>query len=553
MVKNMSSRSKKANTITQLVLVVALIAIVNLLGQFIYTRLDLTLDQRFTLSDITKLQLEQLEGTIYAEVYLEGDELEPGFKKLRDATRDMLNEFNILTDGMVQFAFINPDEQADGEDKYNYFQQLQQQGLNYTEVSDFSGTELKRKIIWPCALIKYGEKSVPVQLLMNQLGGQDPSMVLHNSIMRLEYELVAAIKRATGKSKPRVAIVAGHGELSTEQTQEFLADLKVNYDVERMSLPHYKPGKLEEYDLAIVAKPDSNFSDVDLYKLDQYIMNGGKVLWLLDALHIHLDSLRKNPWTVSDKYPLKNLRGLLYNYGVRLNENFVQDYNSHSIPIKMGKDGQVDERRKWPFYPILIPQEQHPITKGVGPVWARFASTLDTVRKPGISKIPLLITSPNSKVLPHPVRIDLQMTSFNFEPSHFNQPSQTVALLLEGAFTSDFKNRLQPETLENKDFSNFKSNGEPTKQIVISDGDMAYGNTNGYFDNKAFLMNCVDYLIDNSKVFSLRAKNYRLRMLNIAKAKEEKSFWTIVNLSLPITIVILFGLFFNYLRKRRYK
>ena len=553
MVKNVTGKSKKANTITQLILVVALIAIVNLLGQFVYTRLDLTLDKRFTLSDITKSQLEQLEETIYVEVYLEGEDLQPGFKKLRDATRDMLNEFNILTDGMVQFAFINPDEQADGEDKYNYFQQLQQQGLSYTEVSDFSGTELKRKIIWPCALVKYGEKSVPVQLLMDQLGGQDPSIVLHNSIMRLEYELVAAIKRAKGKYKPRVAIVAGHGELSTEQTQEFLADLKVNYDVERMSLPSYKPGKLEQYDLAIVAKPDSNFSDVDLYKLDQYIMNGGKVLWMLDALHIHLDSLRKNPWTVSDKYPLKNLRGLLYNYGVRLNENFVQDYNSHSIPVKMGNDGQVDERRKWPFYPVLIPQEQHAITKGVGPVWARFASTLDSVRKPNIKKTPLLITSPNSKVLPHPVRIDLQMTSFNFEPSHFNQPSQTVAMLLEGSFTSDFKNRLQPETLENEDFASFKAKGGPTKQIVISDGDIGFGNTKGYFDNKAFLMNCVDYLVDDSKIFSLRAKNYRLRMLNTAKAKEERSFWTVLNLVIPITIVILFGLLFNYLRQRRYK
>lgn len=574
MVSQKKKRSQKVNTLLQLGLTLGLLVLVNILGQLMYSRLDLTEDGRYTLGDKTKSVMEGLEETIYVEVYLEGKDLQPGFKELRDATQETLDELRVFSGGLLEYTFIDPYEEFEGQDRANYFKQLASKGLAGFDVSDVRSSEVVRKTLWPGAILNLGEKEVPVTLLQNQIG-RDPQVVLHNSIMRLEYELVSAIQLLKGKRRSRIAVVAGHGELGSEYLQKLTSALSVNYDVERMSLPNYKPGKLEQYDCAIVAKPDSAFSEVDLYKLDQYIMHGGRVLWLVDALHADLDSLRKPPFfTVSDKYPLKSLRGLLFKYGVRLNQNLLQDFSSHSIPIKYGSGGTVEDERKWPFYPTIIPSSTHPVVKGLGPIWLRFAGTIDTVSSPGVKKTILLQSSGNTKVLPHPVRIDMGMLKFNLSPDDFSMNEQITGVLLEGNFTSNYKNRVAPGTLSKEEFSNFKESSESTRMIVISDGDVfanqvgfdsRSGRTriynlgsdrfmNMHFDNKSLALNCIDYLIDDSGIFELRNKDYKLRLLDSARIsdKGERLFWKVFNLVIPILLLALFGGLYLFVRKRKY-
>lgn len=566
MVKNSKkSKSQKLNAWFSVLLTLGLVVMANLLSEFVFTRIDLTEDKRFTLGQQTEDLLESVDDIIYVQCYLEGD-LPSGFEQLKNGVREMLNEFSVKADGKIEYEFIDPYEMASGQERSDLFAQLQSRGLKSFELEDMREDEIVHKIVWPAAFVRLGEKEVPVSFLKDQMG-MSPDVVLHNSIMAVEYELSNAIASLKQSRKKKVAFVVGHGELSGARTADIAREISLKYDVERVDITQYKVGKLEEYDAIIIAQPDTAFSDIDKYKLDQFVVKGGRVLWFVESLIASMDSLRDQPYTTTLDYDL-NLRDMLFKYGVRINLDLVQDFNSHEIPVYAGKGTNNSNFRKWPYFPLVAPTSEHPIVKNLGLIWYQFANSIDTLPSPGIKKTILLKSSSNSRVVHHPHRITLQLAQVNLSPSLFAKGEQNVAVLLEGKFNSIFKNRLAPSTLKNPDYGTFQEDGEPTKMIVVSDADVIGNAVNplngqmyalGYdrftgqsFGNKAFVMNCLDYLLDDYGLFQLRGKDFKLRLLQQGKVKEERSFWQGINLVMPVLILILAGFIYVFVRKRRF-
>ncbi|MFY0674207.1 MAG: gliding motility-associated ABC transporter substrate-binding protein GldG [Bacteroidia bacterium] len=566
MVKNTNkARSQKLNTWFTVLVTLGVVVVANLLSEFVFYRIDLTEDERFTLGEQTTKLLEDLDDVVYVQCYLDGD-LPSGFEQLKTSVREMLNEFSVKSDGKIEYEFIDPYTIAEGQERSDLFVQLQNRGLKSFELEDMREDEIVHKIVWPAAFVRIGEKEVPVSFLRDQMG-MSPDLVLHNSMMGVEYELSNAIASLKQVRKKKVAFVVGHGELSGARTADIGREISLKYDVERVDITQYKVGKLEEYDAIIIAQPDTAFAEVDKYKIDQYLVKGGKVLWFLESLIASMDSLKAQPYTTTLDYDL-NLRDMLFKYGVRVNLDLVQDYNSHEIPVYAGKGTNNANFRKWPYFPLVAPTTEHPIVKNLGLTWFQFANSIDTLPSPGIKKTVLLKSSPNSRIVHHPHRITLQLAQINLDPSLFAKGEQALAVLLEGSFTSFFKNRLAPTTLNDPNYGSFQEEGAPTKMIVVSDGDVIGNPINpvngqmyalGYdrftgksFANKAFVMNCLDFLLDDYGLFQLRSKEFKLRMLQQGAVREQKVFWQGLNLVLPVIILILAGAIYVFIRKRRF-
>ena len=566
MVKEKKIQSKKINIAVQLILLTVLIVLVNVVSYYAHFSIDLTEDKRFTLGDQTKEMLSKVDETIYVKVYLDGD-LPAGFTRLRNATKDLLDEFRGEIAGELEYEFIDPYSIATGAQRSDLFKQLSSKGLVSFELEDMKDDEIVHKVVWPSAIITIGEREMPITLLKNQ-EGIDPLQVLHNSEMGLEYEFATMLSRLLMPRKPSIAFVTGHGELDKNHLVDLARQLAPYYDLERISISDYKVGKLEKYDAAIIAKPDSLFSEVDKYKIDQYIMKGGKVLWLIESLIAEMDSLEAQPFTTTMEYQ-HNLQNLFFRYGFRLNLDIVQDFNSHVIPIFAGRGSGNANLRPLPYYPLVTPISKHPIVKNLGLIWFQFASSIDTtIKTSGIKKTVLLQSSKNSRVVRHPHRVNLQTARFNLEPSIYNNGDQPLAVLLEGKFTSAYKNRVSPATLNNPDYGKFIEESEPNKMIVVSDGDIAANAVNrrtskiyplGFdpytqksFANNSFILNCIDYLVDDNGLFELRGKDYKLRLLEKGKIKDEKTYWQSLNLILPVVLMLLFGLAYNFIRKRQF-
>lgn len=558
-------RNLKTNAWVEPVLVLALVVVANLLGSYLYFRIDLTEDKRYTLSTKTKSLVEGLDGTVSVSCYLSGD-LPAGFLQLKNSIKETLDELSILSGKRVVYEFIDPYELAQGKERADLFVQLQGKGLKSFELEDMRQDEIVHKIVWPAAFVRLGEAEVAVSFLRDQMG-MSPEMVLHNSVMGVEYELANAIAKLQQTTEKKIAFVVGHGELSSARTADIANELDQSYFVERLDLTKYKAGKLEGYDAVIIAQPDSTFSDVDKYKIDQYLVKGGKVLWFLESLVANMDSLRNQPHTTTLDYP-HQVRDLLFKYGVRVNLDLVQDYNCHTIPVFAGTGAGGANFRPWPYYPLVSPGVDHPIVKNLGLVWFQFANSIDTLPSPGIRKTVLLKSSDNSRTVHHPHRITLDLTRIKLEPALFSKGGQHLAVLLEGRFTSFYKNRLAPSTLQNPDYGTFTEIDKPGKLLVVADGDVIGNHVNplngqmyalGYdrftgksFGNKAFVMNCVDYMLDDNGLFELRGKDFKLRMLDQAEVKEGKSFWQQVNLVAPLLLLLLSGLGHTYWRRRRF-
>ena len=403
--------------------------------------------------------------------------------------------------------------------------------------------------------------------LLQQQIGLPPEEVLNNSVVSLEYQFISAFKKLSTPHKKRITFITGHGELDEKYTKDITYSLSEFYEVNQINLPRTKVGILDNSDLIVIAKPDSVFDKLEKYKIDQFVMKGGKVLWLIDKLLADMDSLDPNGVGTTIDYPL-DLDDILFHYGVRINSNLVQDLQSHLIPVIINKGSNQQDFRPWTFYPVIIPVSANPIVNNLNAIWFRFANTIDTVGAPNIKKTILLQSSFNSRVLPNPVLISIQQISDQVNESLYQSGPQNLAILLEGTFTSIYKNRISPQTLESGEFGKFRDESKPTKMIVISDGDIISNQvsrirdqtyplgydrfTNQTFGNKSLIMNCIDYLLDDSGIMQLRSKHYQLRLLNKAKIKSEKLTWQIVNMVLPVLFIILFGYVFNYVRKQKY-
>lgn len=555
----------KFNSFLQLFTGVAIVVLLNIIGNYVFHRFDLTAEKRYSLSDATKKLLKDLDDVVYFKVYLEG-EFPAGFKRLRSETKEMLDEFRAYAGDNIQYTFVNPSQNEDIRKNSEVYEQLYKAGLLPTSLQVKTENGEQNQIIFPGALVTYHEKTFPLQLLKTQVAMAEEE-VLNASIENLEFEFASTIMKLTTKVKDKIAIVDGHGELDGLKLEDITKALEEYYVVERVRLNN-QLFALRGYKAAIIAKPDSAFNERDKYILDQFVMKGGKTLWLIDPVMASMDSLTKNNVTLGLANPI-NLDDILFKYGVRLNTNLVLDVQSAPIPVLAGYQGNQPQYKyyPWVYFPVAFPFNDHPIVKNLNAVKFEFASSLDTLNNKGIKKTILLASSQYSRSVNTPARIDLSILKKDPNPKEYYKSSIPLAVLLEGEFESVFKNRIAPAVADAEEMA-FKSNGKKTAMIVVSDGDVIRNQVQsstgkvyplGYdrytqqqFGNKIFILNCMNYLLDDSGLIAVRTRDIQIRLLNKTIIQESKLKWQFICILSPILIIIMYGLFSGWMRKRRY-
>lgn len=571
------SQNKRA-AITNLILLVVALVLVNIFAGFVFTRLDLTAEKRYTLNPATISMLKKLPDIVYVKVYLKGD-LPANYRRLSNATKEMLDEFRAYSNN-IEYEFINPSESSDEKERRAIYQQLLKEGLTYTTPVEEKEAGLSQKLIWPGALVTYRNKTMPLQLLKSQTYRNEEEMV-SRSINDLEYELTNIIRKLGTVLKPRIAFLEGHQELDSLQTMDMSMALEEYYNVERIRLDSNLTSLVERserddsisfftlYKALIIAKPQQPFSEKDKYLIDQYIMRGGKVLWLIDRVQASMDSL--NNTSTELVYPLDlNIDDQLFKYGARINPNLVMDLRSASIPLVTGRVGNQPRMQffKWYYFPLSLPASNHPVVNNLNAIRFEFAGSIDTVGAPGIKKTVLLSSSVRSQVINAPARISLNILREQPDPSIYRLKNIPLAVLLEGRFESNFKNNIRQEIRDNKKFGFLEQAEKPGKMIIVADGDVIRNNVSattgrlsplGYdrytgelFGNKDFLLNCVNYLCDDSGLIGVRSRTAKLRMLDDARIKKERASIQVRNVVIPILILFAGGIALNFIRRRRY-
>lgn len=569
--KRKISFSKK-DALIRFGLVFAILILCNVVSRFFFFRLDLTSEKRFSISAPTKTMVKNLKDVVTVKVYLDG-ELNAGFTKLKESTRNTLEELRAYGGRNIEFMFIDPMAIQNLDERKALMTDLMQRGLSPTNLTTKSKTDTKQQLIFPGAILSYGGREFPVQLLENQIG-YSPQEVLNNSEVLLEYKFANAIQKLTQFRAPRVGFMRGHGELNEMETADLRQTLEgLQYEVKDFDLSanYYIP---DRFNAIVIAKPQSAFDEKDKYKIDQYIMRGGKVLWLLEGTNASLDSLKRSPtgqFAVGNDF---NLDDMLFKYGVRVNTDVVQDINlCNPIPLIVGAMGNAPQTEMFPWYyfPLLVSDNTHPVSRNLDPVSSFFASSIDTMKNPEVQKTILLHTTQNSKAQMAPTRIHFGILQGKPNPANYTQPNLPVAVLLEGTFESVYKNRVSPEFLAASDTIEtlkFADKSKRSKMIVIGDGDMMrsevrsdsttyplgyYVYTKQTFANKAFLLNCIEYLVDDNGVLETRNKEVKLRLLNTVKVQDEKLKWQLLNMALPIALVVVAGVVFGYVRRKKYQ
>lgn len=554
---------KKKRDILQVLLSIVIVILLNFIGSFFFARFDLTSDKRYTLSAATREMLGKLEDIVFFKVYLDG-EIPAGFDRLKNAIREMLDEMRIHANGNIEYQFINPGESTDKKKRNEIALQLIERGLEPTYIEMQTESGIKQQMVFPGALASYRSREFPVQFFREQIGVPGEYQ-LNNSIQALEYEISTTIRKLCMDMKSKVAFIEGHGELDSAEVADIAHALGDYYSVSRLKLEG-KVDNIEEINrqkAIIIAKPDSVFSEKDKFIIDQYIMQGGKMLLLMDGVFASMDSLRTAPETFAVNFP-NNLEPMLFRYGVRINTNLVMDLRSGVIPIPVNNRYRL---MPWVYFPLLSESNNHPIVNNINLVKTEFASTIDTVKTPGIKKTFLLSTSKYAHAQPAPARIDLRTIFEKPDENIFNKPYLPVAVLLEGEFDSYYKNRVL-RGLDSIPQIKFRKKSSPTKIIVVSDGDIIKNSVQhstkrayplGYdiyskqtYGNKNFILNAVNYLCDDSGLLEVRSRELKLRMMNKKKINEEKTKWQAINTALPLVAIIIFGVIQAFIRKRKY-
>lgn len=553
-------KSKKWEAFLKLGIGLLVIGLLNILANQYFFRIDLTEEKRYTITDATKETLRNLDDVVYIDVYLEGS-FPSGFKRLQNAIRERLEEFRVYGGNNIQFKFIDPSQAENAKARNEFYLALADKGIQPTNLFATEDGKKIEKLIFPGAIIAYGGEETAVMLLKGNQAAT-PEERLNQSIEGIEYELIAAIRKLSVTTRKKIALIEGQGELDSLHIAGMTNVLLQNYEVFHVNLPHKE--NLDAYDAIIVAKPDTTFSEADKYKIDQFIMKGGKAMFFIDVMRINMDSAGENG---TYAFPLTlNLEDLFFRYGVRINNNLLQDLNAGAHPVVTGFLGDQPQIRllPWPFYPIINYFGRHPIVKNLDAVYTRFVSSIDTVKAEGISKTPLLYTSKYARALAAPVRVNLNDLR-DVVPENFQSGPFPVAYLLEGAFTSLYKNRILPKGA-NKE--HFVAEGVPSKILVIADGDFIENDVNpqnlspyelGFdpymqvsFANKDFLMNAMSYFLDDVGIITARTKEIKIRPLDKLKLKQDKLKWQLINLMLPLVIILLYGIGRYYYRKRKY-
>lgn len=547
------------------------------IGSLSFARFDLTSEKRHTLTPTTVDLVENLDDVVYVKVYLAG-EFPADYRRLQRAIKDKLDEMRAYAGDNIQYEFINPGEAPDRKSRDEMYAELVEKGLSYTVLQMRDGDGVTERILFPGALVSYNNREVPLQILRNQERATDAEMV-NRAINNLEYSLVNAIYQAGKSERDKIAFIEGHGELSAIETGDIRRELSKFYDVERIEIGGMLDAlsrniagegkRVNKYSAIVVAKPDTAFSERDKYLIDQFIMLGGRVLWMIDPMQVSLDSLMTSDVTMA--LPLNtNLEDMLFNYGVRLNRNLLLDRTCAPIALMTGPRGnERQELFPWYFEPVLIPTSSHPIVANVDPIHTEFISSIDTVEAPGISKRILLTTSPYTRILRSPARVSFNIVSIDPNFGESNSPNQPVAVLLEGEFTSNFANRLAPAMLEESRFD-FREKSVFTRQIVIADGDIARNPVNpdrtkfrelGFdpivgrkiYGNKELLVNAMNYLLGDESLIDVRSRTVVVRKLDEQRISEGRYSWQVANVALPVVLTLLLGLAQWWIRRKRYR
>lgn len=576
----MNKRNIRKNEVISLAIMVAAIIAANLLGSVLYMRIDLTTEKRYTLSDTSKEILKNIDDYVFFRVYLEGD-FPADFKKLRKETKEMLDEFRAYS-RFIDYEFINPSESNNPNERTDTYKLLYQSGLNPTTLSDATrdgGSQ--QTIIWPCALISYREKEMPIDLLEGQ-NGNSREQVIEASTRSLEFKLIDAVKTMVSRKKASVAFIEGHGELNKDEVMDITRSLSKRYNVKRISIDEkitslnrrsYESDSsvliVPNYDAIIIAKPTTSFSEKDKFIIDQYIMYGGKVLWLVDPVFATMDSLRNQSSTMGIALDV-NIEDQLFKYGVRINNNLVLDYNCASIAIVTGQVGGQPQMEyyRWYYFPLLNAASENNIVSNINPVKADFASSIDaTTSDIGIRKTPLLKTSDYSKTSGAPVLISLEMLKQRPSQKMFSQKGKNIAYLLEGCFESLYANRMTQQLLDSEEIG-FKDSSIPTSMIVVADGDIIRNQfdirrgtplplgfdqyTNVTYGNKDFISNAVSYLVDGEGLLSVKSREVKIRLLDARKIQSQSTVWQVINVVGPSVVIMILGAALALTRKKKY-
>jgi ABC-2 type transport system permease protein len=565
----MKLKATRKTTLLTLVFGIAMVIMLAFILSSFYYRIDLTKDKRYTLSKISKVTLQNLKDIVYVKVYLEGD-LNIPFRRMQQSIRETFDEFKVYAGDNFEYEFTNPFSDKNPDVINDVIEELYNKGLKPSNIiaRDQEGGS-SEKLVFPGALINYRGVEVPVNMLKNNpnLGAEEN---INNSIQALEFEFMRIISSLAADTTERVAFIEGHGELNEYQTGDITRELGWYFQVDRGRI-NGRLGILDQYKAVIIARPVKPFNEKDKFVLDQYIMQGGKVLWFIDPVNASLDSISEGGMMVALVNEI-NLDDLLFRYGVRINPVLIQDIQCNMIPVNVAPAGSTPDFRPvpWLYSPLLSPAYSSPVTRNLNLIRAEFASNIDTLAaRNEIRKTVLLKSSDFSRSVQAPVMISLDEIRHTPAREQFNKPDQPVAVLLEGQFESAFKNRMTlglfPDTLVH-----IIEKSQPNAMLVVADGDIIRNDirptpqgilisplgfdryTQQTFDNKEFIINALQYLTGHKDLIQLRSRELSLRLLDKASIKNNRLSWVLFNTLCPPVLVLLAGVIYSWLRKKRY-
>lgn len=564
---NIDKSNKAVLDLTKLLMALAGLTLLFLLSQKFYFRIDLTSDKRHTVSESSKIVLEELDDLVYVQVYLDG-ELNIQLNKFQNSIRETLEELRIHGKPNFEYDIIDPFEGLDNKARNQMLTELHDKGLQavnmHHKAKDGTTSE---KLVIPGAMVRYKDVELPVNLLQN-IPSLSSEENFNLSVSALEYQIISTVKNISNANTEKIAFIEGHGELQDVYLADIMKELSKTFQIDRGRI-NGQPGILDNYKAIIIAGPTLAFSEADKFVIDQYIMKGGKVAWILNGVQTSMDSLA---YGVTPALPLNlNLEDQLFRYGVRINPVLLQDIQSNLVPINVALEGSNPDFKPFPWYyhPLVNPSDASAISKNINLVLCRFASTIDTVgSRSGVEKTVLLSSSQMSKVSQAPTYVSLDEVRKQVSKAEFNQSGLIVALALEGQFESVFKNRMVDSYIENA--PQIITESPSTKMIIIADGDLIRNDvretpqgpvpmplgfdryTQQKFGNKQFLSNAISFLTDEDELLELRGREFKLRLLDKSRIQSERQKWQMINLLTPLVIIALSGLLYAQWRKRKY-
>ena len=553
-----------------LLITICLLLFINWLASIYHTRIDLTNEKRFTLSKSTKKILTQLDDNVEVKIFLKGD-FPSGFKKLANSTDEILQEFKAVAGKNLKYIFVSPDEEMEGTN-VKWGDTLSAMGLYPINLKSQLKAGEQQQLVYPFALLRYKEKVVPIKLYngIPNISRQE----INSAEAMMEYQFANGIYKLSEHQKPMLAYSFGNDEPRDARTYDLIENvLRNDYDLKLVNL-NSLPVIEDTFRVLMIVKPARPFTEIEKLRIDQYVMRGGKVLLFIDKLNAEMDSMRiKNEVIAYDRN--LELTDLLYKYGIRINNDLVMDLQCDRLPFDVNGNGQF-EFLKWNYFPVFTSKSDHAINRNLGFISGKFVNSIDTVEAEGIKKTVLLSSSSNARKISTPALISGKETAQAPEDEKFKISNIPIAVLLEGKFSSLFKNRLSQaltDSLENYQQVFLSQNSIDNKMIIVADGDMVlndviktepipmgmnqftYGTGNQYeyrFANKDFLQNCLDYLVNQSGLSEAKAKDYTLRLLDKKKVDDQRTTWQLINIAVPILLLVLFALIYQWQRKRKY-